>query len=174
MSTATATPISEAEARELWADLKNALASTEKAIQRIIETKAWEAMGYDSFAEAWAAEMHGSFLATELRAHVVYAMFAEGDTDEEVREALGPGSGVTIPLIRSIREQQIAGVPEGEVIVREHSRRIKVGENLTLHFEDAEVLAAYHNRAAQHGTSLSNVALDLLAQWYDETPEVTG
>lgn len=62
------------QASALWADLRGSFINAEKRIVEIIELKAWEPLGFESFAEAWASKMHGIRLATEeVRAHVVYA-----------------------------------------------------------------------------------------------------
>ena len=99
-------------ARKLWDDLRGHFANAEKSITKIIETKAWEPLGYASFAEAWADKMQGVPLATDsIRAHVVYAMFECGLTDKAVMEATGIGSQVGPRTIEGLRRQRAAGVP---------------------------------------------------------------
>ena len=51
-----------------------------KAIIAIIETEAWKALGYKSFAEAWNKEMDGVTIAAATQAHVIYQLLTEGLT----------------------------------------------------------------------------------------------
>lgn len=153
------------EARDLWQNLRDALSNTEKAIQRIIETKAWEPLGYDSFVQAWKAENNGSFLATELRAPVVLAMFEEGASDDEVRNSLGSGSGVSKGTVGEIRRQDENGVPAGEINVREHSRReTPAYVNLSVSLPK-ETLRYYHDLARAQNKELTTITRELLASW---------
>ena len=74
-------------AEQLWTRLSDGLNDVEATLIEIIESKAWEPLGYASFTDAWNDRLKDSRLANRtdmLRAHVVYALFAEGLTDEEV------------------------------------------------------------------------------------------
>jgi hypothetical protein len=75
-------------AEKLWADLRTGLLNVEKSIAQIIHDKAWEPLGYNSFTEAWAAQVTDITIAAELRAHVVYQMYREGATPEDVAAAV--------------------------------------------------------------------------------------
>lgn len=49
----------KAQATRSWDDLRSAFTRLDEALQHIIDARAWEPLGYDSFAEAWASEMRG-------------------------------------------------------------------------------------------------------------------
>lgn len=70
--------ISQKQARQFWADLKNNLLAAEGAIKSIIRDRAWEPLGYGSFGAAWNAEMRDVTLASEIRPVVAFYMFQEG------------------------------------------------------------------------------------------------
>jgi hypothetical protein len=123
------------EAQKMWDDLRGHLVSAERAIPRIIEARAWEPLGYASFAAAWAGELQGVKLATDaLRAVVLYAMFDGGLTAAEAAEHLPIGSGVSPMGVERLREQYDAGVPcdFASTRVRSHRRRLP-SEAQTIH-----------------------------------------
>lgn len=114
-----------ASAVRLWDDLKSALAKFEVALERVIAARAWEPLGYSSFAEAWADRMQGTRLATSRQAAtVVYALLDDGATREEALASLGPGSGVAPMTLDRLIEQRSAGVPAelASTRVRSHQR----------------------------------------------------
>jgi len=127
----TVTTTSQAEA--LWDSLRDAFANTEKVIVTIIETRAWEPLGFDTFAQAWMARMSGIRLATEMmRAHVAYALFASGLSDAEAQKAVGFSIGTE--AIRRLREQSEMGVPPSLATTRVRSHeRSKPSAPETLH-----------------------------------------
>lgn len=87
--------ISAAEAQSLWGELRKHFANAENVIQEIVEQKAWEPLGYGSFAEAWVGEMSTLTLPSEVRPHVVYQMLAEGWEPVDIAEAVkGVGRGL--------------------------------------------------------------------------------
>ena len=45
------------EAKRLFGRLRGALLNLDSLLSEIVEAKAWEPLGYTSFAEAWAAEI---------------------------------------------------------------------------------------------------------------------
>lgn len=97
-------------ANELFDSLHEQIVDIEKTIIRIIETRAWEVLGYESFADAWKDRLSSIPLATKvMKAHVVYALL-DTQTPEEIG---GPGgaSGVSIDAARSLKRQKSAGVP---------------------------------------------------------------
>ncbi|MFY2788497.1 hypothetical protein [Rhodococcus sp. MALMAid1271] len=118
--------LTEVQASKLWSDLRGHFVNAEKKIIEIIELKAWEPLGFESFAEAWASKMAGVRLATdEVRAHVVYAMFDGGMSDTEINDQLGVGSGVTDRQVKMLRRQKSNGVPPScaTTRVRSHLRK---------------------------------------------------
>ncbi|QFG05126.1 hypothetical protein SEA_DRE3_50 [Gordonia phage Dre3] len=99
------------QADQLWSSLSSALVKAGDAIQKIIQTQAWEPLGYGSFTEAWADRMSGVPLAAELRPYIVYQMFSEGMDDDQVADAIGSGSGVGPASIANFRRERSNGVP---------------------------------------------------------------
>jgi len=117
--------LSKTQALKMWANLRGHFVSAEKAIAEIIAAKAWEPLGFASFAEAWADRMQGVPLATDsIRAHVVYAMVEAGLDDAAVLAATGIGSQVGPRSVSALRRQKAAGVPAGmaSTRVRAHTR----------------------------------------------------
>lgn len=114
-----------ASAIRLWDDLKSALTKFEAALEAVINARAWEPLGYASFAEAWADRMQGTRLSTSRQAAtVVYALLDGGASREEVLMSLGPGSGVAPMTLDRLIEQRSAGVPAdlASTRVRSHER----------------------------------------------------
>lgn len=113
------------QANALWDSLHDHLVNAEKVIVQIVEAKAWEPLGYDTFAEAWSDRMEGVRLATEMaRVHVVYALFGEGRTPAQVRDILG--SQVGDAALEKLHKQHKAGVPAdlASTRVRAHERAL--------------------------------------------------
>ena len=111
--------LSKKQALAMWNDLRGHFVNAEKAIAAIIDAKAWEPLGFASFAEAWADRMQGVPLATDsIRAHVVYAMFESGLDNAGVLAATGLGSQVGPRSIETLRRQKDAGVPAGMASTR--------------------------------------------------------
>lgn len=81
------------QAETLWANLRSNLLATEDNIRQIITTRAWEPLGYESFAECWADRLGDVKLSKELRAVVVYAMFEDDTTPVDAAHAVA-GTGV--------------------------------------------------------------------------------
>lgn len=81
------------QAETLWANLRSNLLAAEDNIRQIITTRAWEPLGYESFAECWQERLSDVKLSKELRAVVVYAMF-EDDTDPVDAAHAVAGTGV--------------------------------------------------------------------------------
>lgn len=113
--------IKQREAETLWAELRSALVNVEQAIIRIIETKAWEPLGYDTFAQAWNDRMKGVRVAALCTPHIVYRMFDEGATDEAVADMV---PGVSPEASAYMRRQKGNGVPPAmaSTRVRSHLR----------------------------------------------------
>lgn len=85
--------ITNAEASRLFGRLRAALLDLDTILADITEKKAWEALGYETFAEAWKDKLGDVKLSGSLTAAVAYAMYDTGSTPEQVAEAvhgLGP------------------------------------------------------------------------------------
>lgn len=93
--------ISKKQANELWGSLRSNLLAAQDNIRQIIATKAWEPLGYDTFTEAWADRLADLKLYGELRAVVVYEMFNDGSTTNDVCAAMagvGPTTAKNLKL----------------------------------------------------------------------------
>lgn len=110
VTTKTVQDPSVAWARSLWDRLKDAFAQTEKSIAELIAARAWEPLGYSTFTEAWKAEMKDVELASQLRPHIVYQLFDEGMTPEEVSRNV---KGVGPDKAENLKRQKDSGVPAG-------------------------------------------------------------
>ena len=150
------------QASTMWSSLRGHFVNAEKAIIEIIELKAWEPLGFDTFSEAWEVKMEGVQLTTELlRAHVVYAMFDDELTGEEINEILGLGSRISERGIAELERQKKLGVPPNlartrrrcggagkaaaDTVVRSHVRK-KPGRKRSIHLQ---FTTAEYNRFAQ-------------------------
>lgn len=116
---------SERDADALWSELRNALANFDRVLKRIIETRAWEPLGYDTFAQAWADRMRGMRLGTaSMAAQVVYALIESGLDQKGALEVLGPSSGVGPAKFELLARQHEAGVP-AEVATTHRQRPVE-------------------------------------------------
>lgn len=85
--------ISKHEAQALWNRLRAGLLGVERDIKKIVETRAWEPLGYISFVEAWNAELRGVEFTGAIQATVVLSLYDSGATPEEIAasvEGVGP------------------------------------------------------------------------------------
>lgn len=86
------TDISKTEAAELWVSLRASFTVTTATIARIVETKAWEPLGYSSFREAWTEEVGLDEAMSPAVVDMVAVRFAlEGAPDEEILSVKGVG-----------------------------------------------------------------------------------
>lgn len=121
--TAAVVEISSRQAQQLWGKLQQHFINAERILEEIIEKRAWEPMGYESFSEAWTAQMADITIATEIRPHVVYQMLTEGASADEIAGAV---KGVGPERVESLSRQKRNGVPPGDAsltVVREHLRK---------------------------------------------------
>ena len=121
------------EAADLWNSLRGYFVNAEKAIIEIIELRAWEPLGFETFAEAWESKMQGVKLATDFAtATAVYLMYDEGLTRDEIAETLGHGSGIGHSQVDALIEDKELGVPPEAATPRRRRRRPNAaGDNLT-------------------------------------------
>lgn len=76
--------MSEQEAARLFEKLRSGLLATQEALEEIIASKAWEALGYSTFAEAWEDRLSDVKLTGVMEATVVLALFSEGASTTDV------------------------------------------------------------------------------------------
>jgi hypothetical protein len=165
--------ITLSEAETLWNRLNEAMATTREVLARIIETRAWEPLGYADFAAAWADRCRGTRLPADCKALVCVAMLERGLSVQQVRRVLGAGSGVTIPVIEHIEEQRISGTPVEQISPRARTRtdadthihQNPVRQSRYLTVDLGENAQHYHDLAKGHRMTLPDVTRDLLARW---------
>lgn len=154
--------LTQQQAVALWQSLRNHFVNAEKAIAEIIERRAWEPMGYSSFAEAWTAQLADVTLAVEVRPHVVYQMLTEGyDYDAVAANVKGVGRD----RAESLDRQRRNGVPACDAsmsTVRRHLRR-KPGVAATLHIEVGPIaLRRYQKIAERIGETVEAIAAEAI------------
>lgn len=176
--------ITERRAAKLWAELRQAFARVDQLLPEIIETKAWEPLGFASFTEAWAAKMDGLTLAPELKAFVIYPMFDEGATLDDIQRAV---KGVGPRQAEAYKQQKDNGVPPefattvirerkplpaGKTIVRQHTRKQRSVAS-TLHIDvGPRRLKRYQKIAKELGKSVEEIALMAIQDRFDELQKV--
>lgn len=99
--------ISKKQAAELWANLRASLLAVEDGVRQIIATRAWEPLGYETFAACWTAELGDLKLSRELRAVVVFGMFEDAATDADVARAV---AGVGVSEVSALRDAHTRGM----------------------------------------------------------------
>lgn len=155
MTTATKKKITKTRAKALYKEVRVGLINVEKALTEIIQSEAWEVLGYSSFTEAWDAELKDVRLASSrtLRASVVYAFIDSGLSDEEIIEATD--GRVSDQEARTLRSKKSRGVSaEAATTVRQHERRRPSPTgNFTVRF-DVDELTHYKEVAGRLGLDL--------------------
>ena len=161
-------PLTRAQAVDLWNSLKHHFVNAAVVIERIIETRAWEPLGYDSFSDAWNAQMGDVTLAVEVRPHVVYQMLTEGYDYGAVAAAV---RGVGRDRAESLDRQRRNGVPARDAslsVVRRHMRR-KPSAASTIHVEVGTIaMRRYQKIAEKRGTTVETIAAEAIAARFKE------
>ena len=117
--TAAVESLSSKQALKLWGLLRQHFENAQRVIEEIIEQRAWEPLGYETFAEAWTATMSDIPVARAIRSHVVYQMFAEGFSVDEVVSSV---NGIGHRGAEALKRQRKNGVPPEFALVHEHVR----------------------------------------------------
>jgi hypothetical protein len=175
MTAALKNEISARQAQKLWALLRQHFINFERTLEEIIEKRAWEPMGYESFPEAWTAQMGDITLAAEFRPHVVYAYFDQGASVADVAAGV---KGVGPERAAALKRQRNHGVPadaasmstgrkwhnrnEDTTVVREHERK-KPAEASTVHIAlSALKYKRYQKIAKKVGVPLEDLCRDAI------------
>ena len=101
--------------------------------------------------------MDGITIATEMRPHVIYAMFNEGAQLDTIQAAI---KGIGPRQLDVLKRQYNNGVPAdlATTIVREHPRQ-KPSAPKTIRVEvGAHTLAIYEKKAKKHGLTVDGIA----------------
>ena len=157
------TKLTKKAAEALWDELRQGFVNVEATLVKIIQTKAWEPLGYATFTEAWAAKLQGIRLATdECRAHVVYAMLSDGTDDVTIIRQ----SGVGDQAVARLRQQKADGVPPGCASVRSHTRRLPVQPYKVMVPLTHDELEAAKTACAQLGLDHTEEAAEAVRKHY--------
>lgn len=120
--------ISKKRAEALWDDLRSALELSEEKIAEIVKARAWEPLGYESFADCWADKLSDLRLSSELRAVVVYQMFDEGASVLDVADAVAEMGPVEGKRLKQAHTKKMS--PKSAAVfstVRQHTRKAPSG-----------------------------------------------
>lgn len=153
--------ITKQQANAMWDSLRDHFTNVADAIKKIIESRAWEPLGYTSFAQAWKSEMCDVTLAGEIRAHVVYQLLEERVPVADVADMVG---GVGPALAESFARQKANGVPADCAVVSEHLRR-KPKPADTIHVQvGATMLHEYKRIAALQNETVEEIAREAIRE----------
>lgn len=162
--------MNKSQARRLFDKLRDSLLNAEATVIEIIREKAWEPLGYDTFEAAWNAELKGIRLATDaLKAHVLWAMFDDGMSDEGIAEATG--GAIRPSAAKSARTLHRQGVPAetvrySQVTKPQHPQiHAQVAAYLHLRFNPAELVAMRNLVESDGETTLEEFAVGMLRSW---------
>lgn len=162
------TELTSQQAVSLWGKLKEHFVNAAKVIEEIIERQAWVPLGYESFAEAWHAQLGDVTLAVEVRPHIVYQMLAEGYDYDTVAAAV---KGVGRDRAESLDRQRRNGVPAGDAsmtVVREHLRK-QPSAAATIHVEVGPIaLRRYQEIAEKREMTVEAIAADAIEARFKE------
>jgi len=153
--------LTKQQASTMWDALRDHFTNAAEAIRKIIEARAWEPLGYVSFAEAWNTEMREVKLAKEIQAHVVYQLLEERVPLQDIADMVG---GVGPAIAESLARQRNNGVPADCAVVSEHLRR-RARPAGTLHIQiGATMLYEYRRIAALNGDSVEEIAREAIRE----------
>lgn len=167
MSTGTKS-LTTSQALALWKQLSQHFVNAAKVIEEIIENRAWEPLGYSTFAEAWHAQMGEVTLAVEVRPHVVYQMLTEGYDYDAIAESV---KGVGRDRAESLDRQRRNGVPPCDAsmsVVRKHLRK-RPSTAEYVHINVGPIaLRRYKQVAEKFDTTVEQIASEAIAQRFKE------
>ena len=147
--------ISKKRAEALWDDLRSALELSEEKIAEIVEARAWEPLGYESFADCWADRLSGLRLYGEIRAVVVFQMFDEGASVSEVADAVAEMGAVEGKRLKQAHTKKMS--PKSAAVfstVRQHTRKAPSGRRFVRAELSPDELAAVKSAADFYDVSV--------------------
>lgn len=156
------------QAAALWGKLRQHFINAAAVIEEIIERRAWEPMGYASFAEAYHAQLADVTLAVEVRPHVVYQMLTEGYDYDAVASAV---KGIGRDRAESLDRQRRNGVPASDAsmhVVKRHQRRNPSVAG-TIHVQVGPIaLKRYQKIAEKLDMTVEQIAAEAIADRFGE------
>lgn len=165
---APAMELTRKQALALWGKLRQHFIDAAKVMEDIIEQRAWEPLGYGSFAEAYTAQMGDITLAVEVRPHVVYQMLTEGYDYDAIAEKV---KGIGRDRAESLDRQRRNGVPAKDAsmsVVRQHLRKKPTGP-AWIHIDVGPIaLKRYQKLAEKHDTTVEAIAAEAIAARFEE------
>lgn len=178
MTAALKNELTSRQAQKLWALLRQHFVNFERTLEEIIEKRAWEAMGYESFAEAWTAQMGDITLAAEFRPHVVYAYFDQGASIADVAAGV---KGISTDRAAALKRQRDNGVPpdaasmstgrrpqSGETVVGSYIRKDSNAEASTVHVTLTSLkYKRYQKKAKQLGIALEDICREAIDEKFE-------
>ena len=164
MTTKTTRDPSVIWAEKLWERLATNLFDAQNAIIAIIQAKAWEPLGYESFEKAWVDKMSSFTLAVELQPLVIYQLLSEGLTADQVAEAV---KGVGLDIVEHLKAQRDDGVPADHASRRPRRKAsTRPWTTIFVHVGEA-ALEGYESKAAAHGVKVEDVAREAIASAFE-------
>jgi hypothetical protein len=165
MTTATAPTTTTERAEELWSAAHQCLLDLQGVIVTIIAERAWEPLGYTTFADAWKDRMADITMAPEIRPYVVYQMFKEDRSPDQVAEMV---KGVSPAVAAILQRQQQMGVPPDKASTR-NAKPISESPYATLFIRlSRDTLTRWRVLAEQRGTTLEDFAFNATAAAFAE------
>jgi hypothetical protein len=149
-----------AHSERLWLNLQSSLLDFHKTLIEIIENMAWKP-AYETFTDAWTAKMSNISFAPELLPHIMYQMFNEGATVEDVADAV---KGVGPDAVERVKQQKDNDVPAEYVHVRDYHRK-PPARPATLHVNVGQSALTQYNRIAKKlGMTVEDIAREAIAR----------
>ena len=147
--------ISKKRAEALWDDLRSALELSEEKVAEIVKVRAWEPLGYESFADCWADKLSGLRLRGEIRAVVVYQMFDEGASVSEVSSAVAGVGPVEGKRLKTAHSKRLSTKSAARLsTVRQHTRKAPSGRRFVRAELSPDELASVKSAAEFYDVSV--------------------
>lgn len=165
-ATKTSTATTLIEARKLVRQLRQHLGNAHAVMGQIIEKKAWEPLGYESFTALWDAELAEVSFVNDIRPQVVYQMFDEGVDDDTIASSV---KGAGIETVKSLKSQRNNGVPVEQARPGERrGRKPGTGNTGVVHVVVGwEKLQEWREIAKDYDTTVEDKMLELATEWFE-------
>lgn len=158
----------KAEAERLFEELRTAIITTERTIRSIIEKRAWEPLGYGTFAEAWIETVGAEHPLAGRWGELVLAKMVEDGVPEDILLSI---KGVGPRSVAAAREVVLSAGRAGVVNAKPISRRGTRAElpsrpyRITVEFTQAE-REHFERLSSARGSSLAREAEAAIRNWF--------